>query len=122
MGVTKNCTATPITFDTIQYIDSPLGNCREKKAIIIGIIQSIIVWFDCCRASVDGLTVNFCWTQVETNTSTGITTRVGSGSDRSKMPRKVAFRGITEYMGNQGIQEYSFPDSSTNSSGCENKV
>jgi len=60
LGVTKYCTATPMTFDTIQYIESPLGNWREKKAIIIGIIQSIMVWFDCCRGSVDGLTVNFC--------------------------------------------------------------
>ena len=90
MGVTKYCTATPMTFDTIQYIDKPLGNWREKKAIIIGIIQSIIVWFDCCFGSVDGLTVNFCCTQVDTNTNAGIITRVGSGSARSNMPRKLA--------------------------------
>ena len=43
MGVTRNCMATPMTFETIQYMDSPMGNCTEKKAIIIGIIQSIIV-------------------------------------------------------------------------------
>ena len=42
MGVTMYCTAIPMTFDTIQYIDNPLGNWREKKAIIMGIIQSIM--------------------------------------------------------------------------------
>ena len=43
LGVTRYCMATPMTFETIQYMDSPMGNCTEKKAIIIGIIQSIIV-------------------------------------------------------------------------------
>ena len=104
MGVTTNCTATPMTFDTIQYIDNPAGNWREKKAIITGIIHSIMVWFDCCLGSVDGLTVNFCWTQVETNTSAGIITRVGSGSARSNIPRKLALRGAAAYIGNKGIQ------------------
>ena len=122
MGVTKYCTATPMTFDTIQYIESPLGNCREKKAIIIGIIQSIMGWFDCCRGSVDGLTVNFCWTQVETNTSAGITTRVGSGSDRSNTPRKVALRGTTECIGKMGIQEYNLSERPIKSSGLANRV
>ena len=122
MGVTKYCTATPMTFDTIQYIDKPLGNWREKKAIIIGIIQSIIVWFDCCFGSVDGLTVNFCCTQVDTNTNAGIITRVGSGSARSNMPRKLTLRGTTAYIGNTGIQVYNFSESPIRSPGLENSV
>lgn len=89
--------ATPITLDTIQYMDSPIGNWTEKKAIIIGIIQSIIVWFDCCFGSVDGLTVNFCWTQVETNTNPGISTIANdSGLEPKSKPTKEAFSGAAE--------------------------
>ena len=35
----------PITFDAIQYSDSPLGSVKEKNAIIRGISHSIIIWF-----------------------------------------------------------------------------
>ena len=41
--VTKYWMPIPITFDEIQYSDSPLGRVNEKNAIISGIIQSIIV-------------------------------------------------------------------------------
>ena len=78
--------------DTIQYIDSPLGNCREKKPIINGIIHSIIIWFDCCRGSGDGMMVIFCWTHVVTNTNAGMRTGDGSGTDRS-IHRKWGFKG-----------------------------
>ena len=33
-----------MTFDAIQYKDSPLGRVNEKKAIINGISHSIIIW------------------------------------------------------------------------------
>ena len=82
----------PITLDTIQYIESPLGNWREKKPIISGIIHSIMVWFDCCRGSADGMMVIFCWTQVVTNTSAGMMIGEGSGTDRS-IHRKWGFMG-----------------------------
>ncbi len=95
MGVTTYCTATPITLETIQYKDRPAGNCREKIAIITGIIHSIMVWLDCCFGSDDGMMVSFCWTQVETNTKAGMTSLVGSGAAKSS-PRKVAVRGAAE--------------------------
>jgi len=41
--VIKYCTATPITLETIQYRDNPLGKVKEKKAISNGIIHSIMV-------------------------------------------------------------------------------
>ena len=123
MGVTRYCMPTPITLDTIQYMDSPIGNWTEKKAIIIGIIQSIIVWFDCCFGSVDGLTVNFCWTQVETNTNPGISTiAIDSGLEPKSKPMKEAFNGAAECTGTTGIQEYSFSDNPTSSFGWENTV
>jgi hypothetical protein len=37
----------PMILETIQYIASPVGNCKEKKAISKGIIHSIIVWLPC---------------------------------------------------------------------------
>ena len=33
-----------MTFEAIQYRDSPLGRVNEKKAIISGISHSIIIW------------------------------------------------------------------------------
>ena len=82
----------PITLDAIQYSDRPLGRVKEKNAIISGISHSIIIWFVDCRGSVDGVMVIFCWSQVETKTSTGMTTLVGSGSDKS-IHRKAALSG-----------------------------
>ena len=56
----KYCIATPMTLETIQYRESPLGNCNEKNPIISGIIHSIMIWFDCCLGSIDGIMVIFC--------------------------------------------------------------
>ena len=81
-----------MTLEAIQYRDSPLGRVNEKNAIISGISHSIIIWFVDCRGSVDGVMVIFCWSQVETKTSTGMMTLDGSGSDRS-IHRKVALSG-----------------------------
>ena len=92
----------PITFEATQYNDSPLGSVNEKNAIISGISHSIIIWLVDCRGSVDGVIVIFCWSQVETNTDTGIMTFVGSGSDRS-IHRNAALNGAAVYIGNTGI-------------------
>ena len=82
----------PITLDAIQYSDRPLGRVKEKKAIISGISHSIIIWLVDWRGSVDGVIVIFCWSHVETKTSTGTTTFVGSGSERS-IHRNAALSG-----------------------------
>ena len=87
--------ATPITLETVQYRDNPLGKVNEKKAIISGIIHSIMAWLDCCRGSADEVVVNFCWTQVETNTNAGKIILLGSGSPKSSQ-RNVASRGAAE--------------------------
>ena len=108
----------PMTFDAIQYRDSPLGRVKEKNAIISGINQSIIIWLVDCRGSVEGVIVIFCWSQVETKTSTGITTLVGSGSDRS-IHRNDAPNGAAVYIGKKGIQAYHFSASATRLSGRE---
>ena len=79
----KYCIATPITLDTTQYRERPLGKVSEKKAIISGIIHSIIIWLDCCLGSGDGIIVIFCWTQVVMKTKAGIIRFVGSGSAKS---------------------------------------
>ena len=78
--------------EAIQYKDRPLGRVNEKNAIINGISHSIIIWLVDCRGSVDGVIVIFCWSQVDTNTSTGMMTLVGSGSERS-IHRKEALSG-----------------------------
>ncbi len=85
---------TPTKFEIIQYMARPLGKLKENTAIIIGIIHSIMVWFPICLASVAGVMVIFCWTQVETKTNTGMTKLVGSGSAKSSH-KKLAFRGMT---------------------------
>ena len=82
----------PMTLDATQYRDKPLGKVNEKNAIISGISHSIIIWLVDCRGSVDGVMVIFCWSHVDTKTSTGKTTLVGSGSDRS-IHRNEALRG-----------------------------
>ncbi len=84
-----------MTLETIQYRARPLGKDREKKAIISGIIHSIMAWLDCWRGSADGVMVNFCWTQVEANTNAGKMILLGSGSPKS-IQRKVASRGAAE--------------------------
>lgn len=79
--------------ETIQKRASPLGNCRAKKANIIGIIHSII-WPCCfCLASaVAGVTI-FCCTHIELPTRSG-RTRVESGwarfSHRKSLPSGMA--------------------------------
>ena len=100
----KYCMARPITFDVIQYNDSPLGKLKENTAINRGIIHSIIAWLPCCLASVAGAMVIFCWSQVETNTSTGMIKLVGSVSARSSH-KNLGSKGAAENMGNTGIQE-----------------
>ncbi len=87
--------------ETIQYRARPLGNCNEKKAIISGIIHSIMVWLPCWRGSVDGVMVIFCWTQVVTNTSMGMGKVHGSGSDRSNQ-RNLGSRGTKEKVAENG--------------------
>jgi len=57
-----------------------------------GIIQSIMVWLPICLGSVAGVMVIFCWTQLETNTKTGMITLVGSGSAKSSH-KNSGFRG-----------------------------
>ena len=91
----KYCMAIPMILEIIQYKANPLGKVKEKKAISSGIIHSIIVWLPCCRGSVDGVMVIFCWTQVEINTRIGIKILVGSGSAKSSH-RKVEARGAAE--------------------------
>ena len=65
---------------------------NEKNAIMRGIIQSIMAWLPDCLGSVDGCIVIFCWTQVETKTSTGMIRLVGSERARSSH-RKLESNG-----------------------------
>lgn len=81
--------------ETTQYKASPLGKVKEKKAMSSGIIHSIMFWLVCCRGSAWGSMVIFCWTQLVTNTSTGMTTLVGSGLERSSQ-KKPAPSGAAE--------------------------
>ena len=91
-------------FETIQYSASPLGKDREKKAIINGIIHSIMVWLPCCRGSVDGVMVIFCWTQVVTNTNRGM--GKVSGSDLAKSnQRNLESSGTAEKVAEKGQKE-----------------
>ena len=90
-----------MTFETIQYSASPLGKDREKKAINSGIIHSIMVWLPCCRGSVDGVMVIFCWIQVVTNTNTGIGKVSGSDSAKSNQ-RNWASKGTDEKVAEKG--------------------
>lgn len=82
----------PMTLETIQYRDSPLGNDTAKKPSIIGIIHSIIFWLDCCRGSTVGVMVIFCCTQVEAATSSGTMITERSGSARSNH-KNLSFTG-----------------------------
>lgn len=110
-----------MTLDAIQYNDSPLGNWREKKAIISGIIHSIMVWFDCCRGSADGMMVIFCWTQVDMNTNAGIMIGEGSGTDRS-IHRKWGSMGAAAKATENGATGYIFSANPTSLSGVLNRV
>jgi hypothetical protein len=56
-----------------------------------------------------------------TKTNTGIIRFVGSDWARSSH-RKFEFKGAAEYMDDNGIQEYSFSERPTRSSGFENTV
>ena len=87
----------------------------------MGIIHSIMVWLDCCRGSGDGVMVIFCWTQVEAATRMGRMTGEGSGSPRLSH-RKLSLNGAAEWIGTKSIQEYSFWESPTRSSGLVNSV
>ena len=81
-----------MTLETIQYRDSPLGNCSAKNPSMIGIIHNIIVWLDCCRGSTEGVMVIFCCTQDEAPTSNGMT--MGEGSALARCNHKnLSFNG-----------------------------
>ncbi len=84
-----------MALEMIQYRASPLGNVRERKASISGIIHNMVLAVDCCLGSALGGVVVFWRAQVETPTRTGIMMLVGSGLARSK-PRKLAFSGMME--------------------------
>jgi hypothetical protein len=71
-----------MALETIQYRGRPLGQPKEKTPRNRGIIHSIMFWLDCCRGSMEGVMVIFCWTQVDAATSTGRMKLVGSGSAR----------------------------------------
>jgi len=59
--VAKYCIPIRITLDVTQNRAKPLGNCRVKKANIIGIIHSIILPCACCFGSaVVGVTIFCC--------------------------------------------------------------
>jgi hypothetical protein len=48
-----------MALEMVQYRASPLGNVRERKASISGIIQSMVLAVDCCLSSVLGGVVVF---------------------------------------------------------------
>ena len=50
--VIKYCITILITVDVAQNRASPLGNDKQKKPNMSGIIHSIILACDCCLASV----------------------------------------------------------------------
>jgi hypothetical protein len=87
--------AIPAMLETTQYKASPLGKVKEKNAMSSGIIHSIMFWLDCCRGSAWGSMVIFCWTQEVTKTSTGRTTLVESGLERSSH-KNLASSGAAE--------------------------
>ena len=105
--------ATPIKLEAIQYKDKPTGKLREKKAIRSGIIHNIMVWLPCCRGSVDGVIVIFCWTQVETKTKMGIKIN-DPGLAAKSIPTNSAFNGAAAWTEKNGTQEYSFSEKPTN--------
>lgn len=98
--VIKYCIPTPTIFETIQYNAKPVGKLKENTAIKSGIIHSIMVWLPCCLASATGVMVIFCWTQVETKTSTGMMTTVAPvGLSARSIPKNLAFSGAASYIG-----------------------
>ena len=108
-----------MTLDVIQYSARPLGSVNVKNAIINGINQSIIAWLPDCRGSVDGCMVIFCWTHVDTKTSTGIIRLLGSDLARSSHRKRESI-GAAENTATAGIQVYNFSDRPTRLSGREN--
>ncbi len=96
-----------MTLDTVQYRDRPIGNVKEKKPSIIGIINSIIFWLACCLGSAEGVVVIFCCTQVEAATNNGMMNSGVPGlAPRSmlSMPKKLLFNGTAEWMDTNPIQ------------------
>ena len=89
---------------------------------MMGIIHSIMVWLDCCRGSMEGVVVIFCWSHVEAPTISGIMNSSGVGLAARSKPRKCWFKGAAACTGNNGIHEYSFAERFTRSSGLVYKV
>ena len=92
-----------MALETVQYKARPLGNVRERKASISGIIHSIVLAVDCCLSSALGGVVVFWRAQVDIPTRTGMMMFVGSGLAKS-IPRKLAFSGMMESA--TGFHEY----------------
>jgi len=112
----KYCIPTPIKLETIQYIDSPLGNCNEKKPSMIGIIHSIMAWLDCCLGSAEGVVVIFCCKNVVAATKKGII--IGEGSGFPKFSHKnSALIGTAWWIGINVNQEYTRSEYPIKSSG-----
>ncbi len=74
--------------DATQYIASPLSNWNVINPKKIGIIHSIMRFWEDCLASVDGIVVIFCVSHVEAPTRTGII-GVGSGRARSNQRNEL---------------------------------
>jgi hypothetical protein len=85
--------ATPITLEMVQYMDRPMGKLKEKNPSIIGIIQSIILWLDCCLGSAVGDMVIFVCTQVEAATARGMIKSDGPGLAPRSIPKNLLLRG-----------------------------
>ena len=65
-----------------------------KNPNIAGIIQSIILLVEACRASAVGIAVIFCMTHIDAPTRIGITIGDGSGCARS-IHKKLLSIGMT---------------------------
>ena len=71
-----------------------MGKLKEKNPSITGIIQSIMLWLDCCLGSEVGVMVILVCTQVEAATANGIRKCWGKvGFAPRSRPRKLLFRG-----------------------------
>ena len=91
----------------------PLGSVRVKKPNISGIIQSIMLFIDCCCWLALGIIVIFCRAHMEPATSTGMT-GVLSPKPRSSH-RKPPWMGTAECT--MGSQPYRFWERLTSCSG-----
>ena len=117
----KYCIPTPIRLETIQYIDSPAGNCNEKNPSIIGIIHSIMAWLDCCLGSAEGVVVIFCCKNVVAATRNGIMMGDGSGAPKSSQ-RNCALIGTAWCTGINVIHEYTLSEYPIKSSGVVYRI